>query len=171
MRKELFTLFAVLAIPVAGLASVCPPTTYDQVIAGGDCSIVNKIFGSWSFTSSASGGATLVPGCLSCGTQYDSLPPSRVVRRIVSFERGSADSADKRKTSTPLAASVVEYVAQQRTVDVHSAAVLFNKSECPESVHGEADTETCSADHSGERLLADRGNHDRRFALIAEARK
>jgi len=60
MTKEVFTLFALLAVPVAGLASVCPPTTYDHVIAGGDCSIANKTFGSWSFSSSASGGAVLV---------------------------------------------------------------------------------------------------------------
>jgi hypothetical protein len=41
------------------------------------------------------------PGCLLCGTQYDSLPPSRAVRRIVPFEWASSDSADKRRVSTP----------------------------------------------------------------------
>ena len=60
MRKLLFMLFVLPAATVAGLASVCPTTTYDQVIAGGDCSIADKTFGSWSFSSSASGGATLV---------------------------------------------------------------------------------------------------------------
>ena len=60
MTKGLFTSLVLLAVPLCGLASICPTTTYDQVIAGGDCSIADKTFGSWSFSSSASGGATLV---------------------------------------------------------------------------------------------------------------
>jgi hypothetical protein len=112
----------------------------------------------------------LSPGCLLCGTQYDSLPHSRAVRRIVPFEWASADSADKRRISTPLAASVGEHYVQ-RAAAVHSADVVFNESECLESVHEEADADTCSADHSGERLLTDPGNHNLRLGFLAEARQ
>jgi|SRR5271165_205424 len=89
------------------------------------------------------------PGCLSCGTQYDSLPPSRAVRRIVPFEWGSTDSADKKRTLTSLEDSVAERCVQKRTVDVHSASVACNQSKFPESVHEVAGAETCSADHLG----------------------
>jgi hypothetical protein len=71
MTKELFTLFVLLAVPLAGLAGVCPTTTDNQVIAGGDCSITDKTFGSWSFPSSASGGATQVQAS---AVAFDPLP-------------------------------------------------------------------------------------------------
>jgi len=43
-------------------------------------------------------------GCLSCGTQYDPLVPSRVVRRVVAFHWESADPIAARINSTPVAA-------------------------------------------------------------------
>lgn len=60
MMKRLSVIFALLAIPIAGFASACPTTTYDQIISGGDCSIADKTFGSWSFLSSATGGSVKV---------------------------------------------------------------------------------------------------------------
>ena len=43
-------------------------------------------------------------GCLSCGTQYDPLVPSRAVRHIVLLQRGSVDLANERTTAIPVAA-------------------------------------------------------------------
>jgi len=86
MTKELFTLFVLLAVPLAGLASICPVTTYDQVIADGDCSIVNKTFGSWSFTSSPSGGATLVQAST---IAYEPLPTPSNPGVLFSFGFGA----------------------------------------------------------------------------------
>jgi hypothetical protein len=73
MTKELFTLFVLLAVPLTGLASISPTTTDNQVIAGGGYSIDDKTFGSWSFSSSASGGATLVQAST---VAYKPLPTS-----------------------------------------------------------------------------------------------
>jgi hypothetical protein len=86
MTKELLTLFVLLAVPLSGLASVCPATTYDQVIAGGDCSIADKTFGSWSFSSSSSGGATLVQAST---VAYKPLPTPNNPGVLFSFGFGA----------------------------------------------------------------------------------
>jgi hypothetical protein len=60
MKTKLLVVFALLAVPITVLASPCPTTTYDQIISGGACTIADKTFGNWFYTSSATGGATKV---------------------------------------------------------------------------------------------------------------
>ena len=50
------------------------------------------------------------------------------------------------------------------------AAVVFDESVLPKTVHEEADAGACGADHLGERLLGDLWNERFGFAGLAELR-
>ena len=59
--KQLLLLCALLGTSAMAMASVtCPVSTYDNYL-GNSCTIDDKTFSNWSYTSSASGGAALIP--------------------------------------------------------------------------------------------------------------
>src|SRR5450755_1671752 len=59
--KQILLLCALLGTSAMAMASVaCPVSTYDNYL-GNSCTIDDKTFSNWSYTSSASGGAALIP--------------------------------------------------------------------------------------------------------------
>jgi hypothetical protein len=62
---------------------------------------------------------------------------------------------------------IVQNYIEQRAVDLQTAVVV-NETQFPEAVHEKTDSRTSRADHFGQHLLTDFGDHSFRIALLAE---
>src|SRR5512142_233845 len=68
-------------------------------------------------------------------------------------------------------ALVMKHDADQRAVNVHTAAVVVNEAHFPEPIHEKADARTRGTDHFRERFLAYFGDDRYRFGFLAEVRE
>jgi len=61
MKKLSLLLCVLLGTSAIAMASACPVSTYDNYLGGFSCTIDDKTFSNFSYPSSASGGAALIP--------------------------------------------------------------------------------------------------------------